>query len=468
MERTRNGELAWGRYELQSELGRGGMGKVWLARDVRLDRQVALKELAPRFAKDETFVSRFLTEARAAARLNHPAIVQIYDFGNDHTGYFLAMEYVNGVSLGALLQQRGFLREAKAISLVRQACEALAVAHRAGIVHRDVKPDNMMVTSSGAFKMVDLGLAKRIDDDHSQTGTGMTMGSPYYISPEQIRSAKTIDHRTDIYSLGATLYHLTTGQLPYDGSSGPHIMSRHLTDELPDPKSHRPELSDGICRIIRAMMAKDPEERYQAVSVVEEDLARLARGAGPEVEEPSDSVVSVGPSVPLSDSEVHDVELIQRIEQEMMAAVGPFGGVLVKKSASWAPTFDALCESLASEIENEDRRRVFVERCRKHRAKIATGPETPTEVALDLAEETTTIDVEAPIVTPLAEGVTEGQRIRIEAELIRRVGPLGKILVTRAVKDAASPEELGRVVAEHIPDESGRAAFLRFVADLRD
>jgi serine/threonine protein kinase len=426
---------------------------------------VAIKELASRFAEDKSFVARFLTEARSAARLNHPAIVQIYDFGHDASGYFLAMEYVDGVTLGALLKQRGFLEESKAIAHVRQACGALAVAHRAGIVHRDVKPDNMMVTTAGAFKLVDLGLAKCVDEDHSLTGTGMTMGSPYYISPEQVRSAKTIDHRTDIYSLGASLYHLATGKIPYDGTSGPHIMARHLTDELPDPRTHRPELSEGLCRIIRAMMAKDPDERYQAVSVVEEDLARLVRGAGPEVEEPSQSAVCPVPTTPLSDSEVRDADLIRRVEREMMAAVGPFGGVLVKKSASWAPTFDALCEDLASEIEDDSRRREFVERCRKHRAKAASSAEMPTEVALDLAEETTD-DISTPVVAPLAAGVTDRQRVLVEEELIRRIGPLGKILVARAVKTAGSPEELGQTLVQNIPDGAGRKDFLRFVADL--
>ena len=229
----------FGDYEILEELGAGGMGKVYRARDLTLERLVALKTLAQQFSSDTSYVQRFLKEARAAARLNHPNIVQIYDFGCVDSVYYLAMEFVDGHSLGTYLK-RGHFSETESIQIIRHACRALSVAHADGIVHRDIKPDNLMLTSRGDVKLVDLGIAKRIDEDQSLTQTGQAIGTPHYISPEQIRGQKDVDPRADVYSLGATLYHLVTGHTPYSGASGPIVMSMHLVEPLPDPAASRP------------------------------------------------------------------------------------------------------------------------------------------------------------------------------------------------------------------------------------
>ncbi|HYK42624.1 MAG TPA: serine/threonine-protein kinase [Thermoanaerobaculia bacterium] len=227
----------FGAYDVLEELGSGGMGKVYRAKNVMLERIVALKTLTPLLSSDEGFVQRFLKEARVAARLNHPNIVQIYDFGCVEGIHYLAMEYVDGESLRAILK-RGRFSERDAILVIRQAVRALGVAHAIGIVHRDVKPDNLMLTSRGELKLVDLGIAKRLDEDgQGLTATGQAVGTPHYISPEQIRGLKDIDARSDIYSLGATFYHLVTGQAPYKGTSGALVMSMHLTAPLPDPRA---------------------------------------------------------------------------------------------------------------------------------------------------------------------------------------------------------------------------------------
>ena len=204
----------FGAYEVLEELGAGGMGNVYRAKNVTLERIVALKTLAPQFATDEGFVQRFLKEARAAARLNHQNIVQIYDFGCEEGVYYLAMEYVDGQSLRTLLKRRGRFSERDALALIRQAVRALAVAHAEGLVHRDIKPDNLMLTAKGELKLVDLGIAKRVDEEQGMTQTGQAVGTPQYISPEQIRGARDIDARADIYSLGATFYQLITGHAP--------------------------------------------------------------------------------------------------------------------------------------------------------------------------------------------------------------------------------------------------------------
>ncbi|MDQ6892616.1 MAG: serine/threonine protein kinase, partial [Acidobacteriota bacterium] len=287
----------FGAYEVLEELGSGGMGKVYRAKNVMLERIVALKTLSPFLSSDQAFVQRFLKEARVAARLNHPNIVQIYDFGCVEGIHYLAMEYVDGQSLRALLKH-GRLSEFESIQIVRQAARALGVAHALGIVHRDVKPDNLMLTRKGELKLVDLGIAKRVDEEQGQalTQTGQAVGTPHYISPEQIRGLKDIDARSDIYSLGATLYHLLTGQAPYKGTSGALVMSMHLTAPLPDPRQYEPSLSDAICRVLRKAMAKNPEERYSDVGALDRDLQRVLTGETPEADEPSiTGIATMGP-----------------------------------------------------------------------------------------------------------------------------------------------------------------------------
>src|SRR5512143_68747 len=316
----------FGDYEILEALGTGGMGKVYRAMDVTLERVVALKTLAASLSADSGYVHRFLKEARAAARLNHPNIVQIYNFGRVDATYYLAMEFVDGRSLGSYVKE-GRFTESEAVRIVRQVCRALAVAHAEGLVHRDVKPDNIMLTRRGEVKIVDLGIAKRVDEDQSITQTGQSIGTPHYISPEQIRGQKDIDARADIYSLGATLYHLVTGHTPFQGSSGPLVMSMHLVEPLPDPRRWVPTLSEGLCRVLRKMMAKRREERYPEMSFLEVDLHRLEAGQTPLPVEPGLSAVETAATRSLAASTTpppgFDAALLARIEESLSQAIGP-------------------------------------------------------------------------------------------------------------------------------------------------
>ncbi len=270
-----------GDYEVIKPLGKGGMGVVYQARHRSLDRLVAIKLLPPQFAMDTEFVQRFNREARAAARLNHPHIIQIYDFGKTDETYYFVMEYVTGSSLGDRLRRFGPLQEPGAIAFLRAACAALDAAHRAGIVHRDIKPDNFLITDDGTVKLGDLGLARQVQEESSLTMTGTAMGTPFYISPEQVRCERDIDGRTDVYSLGATMYHVVTGEVPFGGSSAAVIMARHLNDPAPWPKEKNPRLSDGLCHVIAKMMAKDRADRYANVAEIVADLDRLESGNAP-------------------------------------------------------------------------------------------------------------------------------------------------------------------------------------------
>jgi len=388
----------FGAYEVLEELGSGGMGKVYRAKNVTLERIVALKTLAPQFSADQEFVQRFLTEARAAARLNHPNIVQIYDFGCVDGTYYLAMEYVDGQSLRALLKRYRF-RESEAILLIRHVVAALAVAHAEGIVHRDIKPDNLMLTTRlDKLKIVDLGIAKHMGEEQSLTQTGQAVGTPAYISPEQIRGVKDIDARADIYSLGATFFQLLTRHVPYKGT-GALVMSMHLTQPLPDPRMYEPGLSEGVCRVLRKMMAKEREERYSNVYELDRDLYRLQIGEVPEPDEPAASGIATLVS---SDRE----------------------GSLPR-----TPAPSASPGGLSSAFPHPE-------------APPGTPPpSTP------------------PPMPTAAPTFREEDLHFVEVELAKHIGPLARVLVKRAAKSVASLVALGAALADNIPDEEGRRAF---------
>lgn len=458
----------FGGYEILEELGSGGMGRVYRARDLTLDRVVALKTLAVHLSADEGFVHRFLKEARLAASLNHPNIVHIYSFGCVEGTYYLAMEFVDGHSLGHYLRHRHF-SETDAILIVRHAARALAVAHAEGLVHRDIKPDNLMLTGHGEVKLVDLGIAKRLDEDQAITMSGQTIGTPHYISPEQIRGQRDIDRRADIYSLGATLYHLVTGHTPFSGASGPLVMSMHLAAPLPEPRRYEPGLSEGLCRIIRKMMAKDREDRYADAYALDVDLYRLQSGESPEAEDPGGPVPETMVEVPAQGGAApgppatFDSALLARIEENLAASIGPMARVIVRKTARTAPNLDALCTELARQLAPGDDRDAFCEKCMAcgrgsktpatptkpptgpHGAHATPARSTPARPAVATAEETATL----------------------EAELAKQIGPLARIIVKQALKEAASLADLVSALEENIPGDERRRAFRAAVRPLR-
>ncbi|MFI5181692.1 MAG: serine/threonine-protein kinase [Thermoanaerobaculia bacterium] len=372
----------FGDYEILEELGSGGMGKVYRAKDVTLERNVALKTLAAATARDPAYVQRFLREARAVARLNHANIVQIYNFGSVDGTWYLAMEYVDGLSLGQRLRS-GRFPEAEAVRIARQVCQALALAHAEGLIHRDIKPDNIMLTSRGDVKLVDLGIAKRLDEDQSLTQTGHSMGTPHYISPEQIRGQKDIDARADIYSLGATLYHLVTGRTPYQGASGAVVMSMHLVEPLPDPRRYEPTLSEGFCSVLRKMLAKNREERYANVAALEVGLFRLHEGqtprppgpAGSGFETAAEATVDLStpsppaptPATPAPPDAVIPEGDLARLESALARQIGPLARVLVRKAARAGGTYAHLASRLEENIPGEGGRRAFRDAVRKPR-----------------------------------------------------------------------------------------------------
>jgi len=266
-----------GGYEVIEQIGQGGMGAVYKARQLSVDRIVALKILPPRLAGDEDYVARFLREARTAAKLAHPHIVQIFDAGEADGYHHFAMEFVDGPSVDELIRQGDPLPERRAFEIVRDIARALDHADaRAHLIHRDVKPANILITSEGAAKLADLGLARETaDTDVRLTRSGMLVGTPNYISPEQARGERELDIRTDIYSLGATLYHMLVGAPPYTGGSASEVIAKHLRDPVPDARAANPDVSPGAAAIIRRAMAKDPAARYPDARALLADLEKL-------------------------------------------------------------------------------------------------------------------------------------------------------------------------------------------------
>jgi len=274
-----------GEYELIERLGRGTMGVVFLARHPKLDKPVAVKVLSPRLANNEDYVNRFVREAKAAARLNHTNVIGAIDVGDTGKYKYFVMEYVEGPTIADLLNRGGAMAEERAVGMVIQVAKGLDHAHRCGFVHRDVKPANVILTPDGTVKLCDLGLSKEIEEGGGDTQEGQSMGTPDYISPEQARGEMDIDIRTDIYALGATLFHMVTGQVPFAGPTPAVVMTKHLTEPLPEPRAVNPVVSPACARVVRKMMAKHRADRYQTpeeliIDLEGIDLERLRNGQG--------------------------------------------------------------------------------------------------------------------------------------------------------------------------------------------
>ncbi len=277
-----------GGHRIEAHLGTGATGTVYRATQLSLDRKVAIKILHPYVAMHDVVVTRFEREAKAAASILHPNLVQIYDFGRTESYHYYTMEIVDGSSLGDYLKAGRTFDEVSCRQIARQALQALDAAHSAGIVHRDVKPDNMILDPKGSIKISDLGLARigAVEEEQSLTMTGDTLGTPYYMSPEQVQDSRLVDFRCDYYSLGASLYHLLVGSPPFDGATRFTVMQQHVQAPIPEATEAMPEVSKGFSDLLVWLMAKQPEERPDSAAEIYEALDAIEKNATPAVPEP--------------------------------------------------------------------------------------------------------------------------------------------------------------------------------------
>ncbi|MGY8752360.1 MAG: serine/threonine protein kinase [Phycisphaerales bacterium] len=275
-------------YRIIRKLGAGAMATVFLAQQESLDRPVAIKVLPKKFSENKDFLERFYKEGRAAAKLNDANIVQAYDVGQSGEYHYFVMEYVDGDTVHEQIVEKKQLSEQEALPIIRQVAQALQHAHKVGFIHRDIKPKNIMIAKNGDVKLADLGLARALNDaEAAEAEAGRAYGTPYYISPEQIRGKKDITPAADIYGLGATLYHMVTGRVPFSGKNPSDVMHRHLKQDLVPPDHLNSSLSAGFSQVIEMMMAKDVSQRYQNAADLIEDLDTVARGRTPQFAQPT-------------------------------------------------------------------------------------------------------------------------------------------------------------------------------------
>lgn len=286
-------------YQIIGKLGKGAMAVVYKAKQVSLDRSVAIKILPKRFSENPEYVTRFYKEGKAAAKLNHNNIVQAIDVGEAGGYHYFVMEYVEGKTLYDDLAAGKVFSEQEALDIVIQVAKALKHAHDNGLIHRDVKPKNIMINKEGVVKLADMGLARETSDIETvQSEAGRAYGTPYYISPEQIRGEIDIDGRADIYSLGATFYHMVTGRVPFIADDPSDVMRKHLREELVPPDHINTTLSNGVSEVIEIMMAKDRNKRYNNAAELLADLEAVQAG-----------------HLPLQAHNLFDVSVLEKLEE---------------------------------------------------------------------------------------------------------------------------------------------------------
>jgi serine/threonine protein kinase len=254
------------------------MGIVYKANQRSMARNVALKILSPKYASKPRFVEQFIREARAAGALNHPNIIQVHDVGTENNIHYFSMEFVDGPTCMQVLRENGPFPLPEALEIARQTAKALEYAHSQRLIHQDIKPDNIMLCAN-LVKLADLGISKTFDEAESEDGPKRVMGTPHYMAPEAALGKKT-DHRVDIYSLGATLYHLLTGKTPYAGSTATQVLKSHVMDPIPAIQDLNPKVPDDVCALVERMTAKNPEDRYADAGEIASEIKRLQQGLG--------------------------------------------------------------------------------------------------------------------------------------------------------------------------------------------
>ena len=412
---------------MERVIGRGAMGVVYAAHDPVIDRKVAIKLIRADLLSGEehaAFVARFQREARAAGRCVHPNIVAIYDFSVHEGNPFLAMEYVEARHLGQVLAESGRLPQPAAVAIIGQVLDALACAHGVGIVHRDVKPANILLLADGRVKMTDFGVARF--DGADLTVAGAVVGTPRYMSPEQCRG-EAVDARSDLFSAGVMLYEMISGERPFPGRDFTEVTWKLMNEPAPDLRTKVGGIAPAVAAAIERALAKQPADRFASAA----EMAAALRGV---MLEPGPDDATVVQARPTEVAAGVAEAMLNTISQKLAPHVGPMARQLVQSAARRTGSLDELCDTLGQLIDRPEQRARF------RQEVLAEGTQAP---------------------AGLRGGIVPDEARRAEQELVRYVGPIARILVKRAVGAAGSVDELWQTLAAHIPGEADRQAFLR-------
>jgi serine/threonine-protein kinase len=437
-----------GRYVVTGALGRGAMGAIYKAHDPDIDRPVAIKLIRADLlesADRSHYLARFRREAQAAARCAHPNIIAIYDFALHEGNPYLAMEFVDGVTLAQARPFDGRFAVEDAVFLILQVLDALHAAHETGIVHRDIKPANIMLVSGTRVKVADFGIARL--DTSNLTQTEAIIGTPSYMSPEQC-SGQPIDRRSDIFSVGIVLFEMLAGKRPFTGSHSTEVITRLLRDPAPDLRVFSPSLPPALCAVVARSLAKQPEGRYTTAAEMASALKTVSAAEGVQhdertVIEPFRRAAAEEAATVLSHPAGFDAQLLDTLSRKLAELLGPMGPFLVQSAARKATSVEGLCEALEQQVEQPADRLAFQKEVRRQLGRaentLASRPQAPTQVS-----------------AVLSPAETE----QLASALAHHMGPMARILIKRESAKAASKAALVDALAAHIGDEAERRAFL--------
>jgi len=447
-----------GKYEIRSALGKGAMGIVYKGYDPFIERFVAIKTIRKDLVDPDVvvqYMGRFKNEARAAGRLQHPNIVGVYEYGDDETVAFIAMEYVEGTGLREHLNRRETFEFAQLVSIMRQMLDALEFAHARGVVHRDIKPSNLIVSESGQLKVADFGIARV--DTSNLTMAGMVIGTPSYMSPEQCRGLEA-DSRSDLFSCGVVLYELLTGEKPFKGNL--ETIAYKICHEEPPPPSTLSKLTlpPAVDKLVATALAKSPDDRFQSARAFREALDEIAKLSIEVDNGGGTTIVHIGTLMLTKPEPGWDDETLRTAEHELARALGPMAKLLVRRAASQTTDRAELLSMLSDTITDPESRRRFVTAFSKagggQSSSGASGARSGT--ARGSGARTQPGTASGTSATVLEPSYVE----HVTAHLAIYIGPIAQVLTRKAARESRTRAEFVRRCAENLGTQE-RAIFLR-------
>ena len=452
-----------GRYLVQGALGRGAMGSIYKAHDPDIDRPVAIKLIRADLlesAEREDFIVRFRREAQAAGRCSHPNIVAIYDFALHQGNPFLAMEFVDGMTLSRARPAEGRFVVEDAIFVMLQVLGALQAAHLTGIVHRDIKPANIMVIGGTRVKVTDFGIARM--DTSNLTQRDAIIGTPSYMSPEQCRGY-VVDARSDIFSAGIVLFEMLAGCKPFTGSHSTEVLSKLLREPAPDVRQFAPAVPEALAAVVARSLSKPVADRYGSAAEMSAAIKAAAATVGaayddrtiiaplrPSAAESRPTAITSSRAGAMTGTGSFDPRLLDTLSRKLAELVGPIAPMLVQSAVRRATSFEGLCADLESKVELPAARQAFAQEVRRHLGPTAIRPGSATSTA------GTQFTAQPAASIPVSPAEIE----RVQRALALHMGPMAKIMIKRALPQATSPQALWESLSGQITDEAGRKAFL--------